>query len=124
MTNTPTQQWQQQSSLDEGSGNTTILNGPGDHPNTGAQDPPTGTANSAPQGAAPPALRAPSQAGGPLQAPPVNHQDAATGEGSPTHPHQQQNQTTGQNHQGLPDHNGTTSRSTSTPKDSGKGPRP
>ena len=47
MTNAPTQQWQQQSSLDEGSGNTTILNGPGDHPNTGAQDPPTGTANSA-----------------------------------------------------------------------------
>ena len=29
MTNAPTQQWQQQSSLDEGSGNTTILNRPG-----------------------------------------------------------------------------------------------
>ena len=80
MTNTPTQQWQQQSSSDEGSGNTTILNGPGDHPNTGAQDPPTGTANSTPQGAAPPALQAPSQTRGPPQAPPVNHQDAATGE--------------------------------------------
>ena len=67
---------------------------------------------------------APSQAGGPPQAPPVNHQDAATREGSLTHPYQQQNQNTGQNHQGLPDCNGTTSRSTSTPKDSGKGPRP
>ena len=108
MTNTPTQQWQQQSSSDEGSGNTAILNGPGEHPNTGAQDPPTDTANSVPQGAAPPALWAPSWAGGPPQAHPVNHQDAATGEEGPTHPHQQQNQNTGQNHQGLPDHSGTT----------------
>ena len=114
-------QWQQQSSSDEGSGKTTILNGPGDHPNTGTQDPPTGTANSMPQGAAPPALQAPSWAGGPPQAPPVNHQDTATGEGSPTHPHQQQNQNTGQNHQGLLDHNGTTGRSTSTPNGFWKG---
>ena len=43
---------------------------------------------------------------------------------APTHPHQQQNQNTAQNHQGLLDCNGTTSGSTSAPKDSGKGPRP
>ena len=120
MTNAPTQQWQQQPSSNKGPGNTTILNGPGDHPNTGAQDSPTSTANSTPQGAAPPALQAPPLTRGPPQAPPVNNQDAATGGECPTHPQQQQNQNTGQNHQGLPDHNG----STSTPKDAGKGPRP
>ena len=60
MTIAPTQQQQQQLSSYEGSGNTAILIGPGEHPNTGAQDPPTGTANSMPQGAAPPAMQTPS----------------------------------------------------------------
>ena len=48
------QQWQQhqQSAPSEGSKNTTILNGPGNHTKTGAQDPPIG---SAPQGVDPPA---------------------------------------------------------------------
>ena len=107
-------------------GNTTILNGPGDHPNTGVQGPSNRHSKTAchkeqlhlhPQ--------APSQARvtNP-RLPPVNHQDAATREGSPTQsPTNKRIKIQVKIIRGLADHKGTTSRSTSTPKDSGKGPR-
>ena len=101
--NMPTQpQQQQQSSSKEGSKENTILNGPRHQKEMGAQGHPSGPADSAPQGPAPTAPTHTSPTGGPPWAPPVNNQN--------------------KNHQGPPEHNGTTSGSTKAPAD-GKGPR-
>ena len=76
--NLPTQQHQQQSSSEEGSKENTILNRPRNKRERSAQGHPSGSADKMPQGPAPTAPTM--QAGGPLQALPVNnpsrdHQD-------------------------------------------------
>ena len=115
----PTQlQQQQKSSPEEGSRETTILNGPRHQKEMGAQDHPSGPADSMPQGPAPTAPTHTSQTGGPPQAPPVNNQNI---EGCQTHNHHQYMT---QDHQDLPECNGTTSGSTGAPGKSGKGPGP
>ena len=109
-------QQQQQSSSKEGSKENTILNGPRHQKEMGAWDQPSGPADSMPQG---PALMAPthtSQTGGPPQAPPVNNQNM---EGCQKHDHHQYMP---QDHQDLPECNGTTNGSTRVPGKSGKGP--
>ena len=73
--NMPTQPQQQQSSSKEGSKETTILNGPRHQKEMGAQDHPSGPADSVPQGPAPTAPTHTSQTGGPPWAPSVNNQN-------------------------------------------------
>ena len=115
----PTQlQQQQQSSSEEGSKENTILNGPRHQKEMGAQDHPSGPADSAPQGPAPTAPTHTSQTGGPPWASPVNNQNV---EGCQTHNHHQYMT---QDHQDLPECNGTTNGSTRAPGKSGKGPGP
>ena len=76
VSNMPTQlQQQQQSSSEEGSKENTILNGPRHQKEMGAQDHPSGPADSAPQGPAPTAPTHTSQTAGPPRAPPVNNQN-------------------------------------------------
>ena len=76
VSNMPTQPYQQQqSSSEEGSKETTILNEPRHQKEMGAQDCPSGPVNSTPQGPAPTAPTHISQTGGPTQAPPVNNQN-------------------------------------------------
>ena len=84
----------------------------------GAQDHPLGPADSTPQVPAPTAPTHTPQTGGPPQAPPVNNQNM---EG---HQNCDNPQYTPQDHQDLPEHNGTTSGSTGVPGKSGKGPGP
>ena len=99
VSNMPTQpQQQQQSSSKEGSKENTILNGPRHQRETGAQDYPSGPAD-APQGPAPTHTL---QTGGPPWAPPVNNQNM---EGCQKCDHHQY---TPQDHQDLPECNGTT----------------
>ena len=118
VSNKPTQpQQQQQSSSEEGSKENTILNGPRHQKEMGAQDHPSCPAD-APQGPAPTAPTHTSQAGGPPWAPPVNNQDM---EGCQKHTHHQYMP---QDHQGLPEHNGTTNGYTGVPGESGKEPGP
>ena len=93
--NMSTQPQQQQSSSKEGSKENTILNGPRHQRGGSAQDHPSGSVDSMPQGPAPAAPT--SQTGGPPQAPPVNNPN--------------------KNHQDPPECNGTTK----APVD-GKGP--
>ena len=85
MSNQPQQQ--QQSSSEEDSKENTILNGPRHLRERSAQGHPSGPPDSVPQGPAPTAPS--SQTGGPPRAPPVNNQN--------------------RDHQGPPEHNGTTS---------------
>ena len=119
VSNMPTQpQQQQQSSSEEGSKENTILNGPRHQKEMGAQDHPSGPADSAPQGPAPTAPTHTSQTGGPPQAPPVNNQNM---EGCQKCDHHQYMP---QDHQDLPECNGTTNGSTRVPGKSGKGPGP
>ena len=119
VSNMPTQpQQQQQSSSEEGSKENTILNGPRHQKEMGAQDHPSGPADSMPQGPAPTAPTHTSQTGGPPRAPPVNNQNV---EGCQTHNHHQYMT---QDHQDLPECDGTTSGSTRAPGISGKGPGP
>ena len=84
----------------------------------GAQDHPSGPADSVPQGPAPTAPTHTPQTGGSPWAPPVNNQNI---EGCQTHNHHQYMT---QDHQDLLEHNGTTSGSTGVPGKSGKGPGP
>ena len=88
---------QQQSSSEEGSKENTILNRPRNQKERGAQDHPSGPADSVPQGPAPTAPTHTSQTGGPPQAPPVNNQN--------------------KDHQDPPECNGTTNGSTRAPVD-------
>ena len=115
----PTQpQQQQQSSSEEGSKETTILNGPRHQKEMGAQDHPSGPADSMPQGPAPTAPTHTSQTGGPPWAPPVNNQNI---EGCQTC---NLYQYMTQDHQDIPECNGTTNGSTRALGKSCKGPGP
>ena len=119
VSNMPTQlQQQQQSSSVEGSKENTILNGPRHQKEMGAQDHPSGPADSMPQESAPTAPTHTSQTGGPPQAPPVNNQNM---EGCQKCDHHQYMP---QDHQDLPECNGTSNESTRVPGKSGKGPGP
>ena len=119
VSNMPTQpQQQQQSSSEEGSKETTILNEPRHQKEMGAQDHPSGPADSMPQGPAPTAPTHTSQTGGPPRAPPVTNQNI---EGCQKCNHHQYMP---QDHQDLPECNGTTNGSTGAPGKSGKGPGP
>ena len=119
VSNMPTQlQQQQQSSSEEGSKETTILNEPRHQKEMGAQDHPSGPADSVPQGLAPTAPTHTSQTGGPPQAPPVSNQNV---EGCQICNHHQYMT---QDHQDLLECNGTTNGSTRAPGKSGKGPGP
>ena len=92
-------QQQQQSLSEEGSKESTILNGPRHQKDRNDQGHSSGPTDSVPQGLAP---TAPSSCtGGPPQAPPVNNQN--------------------KDHQDPPEHNGATNGSTRVPADS-KGP--
>ena len=111
VSNMPTQpQQQQQSSSKEGSKENTILNGPRHQKEMGAQDCPSGPADSAPQGPAPTVPTHTSQTGGPPQAPPVTNQNM---KGCQTCNHHQY---TPQDHQDLLECNGTSNGSTGVPE--------
>ena len=119
VSNMPTQpQQQQQSSSEEGIKETTILDEPRHQKEMGAQDHPSGPADSMPQGPAPTAPTYISQTRGPPRAPPVDNQNI---EGCQKH---NDHQYTPQDHQELPEHNGTTNGSTGAPGKPGKGPGP
>ena len=111
-------QQQQQSSSEEGRKENTILNGCRHQRETGAQGHPSGPADSVPQGPAPTAPTHTSQAGGPPWATLVTNQYM---EGCQKCDHHQY---TPQDHQDLPECNGTTNGSTGAPGKSGKGPGP
>ena len=119
VSNMPTQpQQQHQSSSKEGSKENTILNGPRHQKEMGAQDHPSGPADSVPQGPAPTAPTHTSQTGGPPRAPPVNNQIMEGCQKCDHHQHMPQD------HQDLPECNGTSNGSTGVPGKSGKGPGP
>ena len=100
---------QQQSSSEEGSKEATILNELRHQKEMGAQDHPSGPADSTPQGPAPTAPKHTAQTGGPPRAPPVNNQNI---EGCQRCNHHQY---MSKDYQDLPEHNGTSNGSTGAP---------
>ena len=109
---------QQQSSSEEGSKETTILNEPRHQKEMGAQDCPSGPVNSVPQGPAPTAPTHTSQTGGQPRAPPVDNQNIDGCQRCNHHQYMPQD------HQDLLECNETTNGSTGAPGKTGKGPGP